>query len=85
MHCIPSIASLKYGNTTAICDFCGCLCFGLRPAEEFKTNEAVASNYHCEINTDNCVTCGRCVENCPVNAIKLSTKLPLKKDIKLNM
>ncbi len=85
MHCIPSIEGLKYGNTTAICDCCGCSCFGLRPAEEFKTNEAVASNYRCEINTDNCVACGRCVENCPVNAIKLSTKLPLKKEIKLNM
>ncbi len=85
MHCIPSIEGIKYGNTTAICDCCGCACFGLRPAEEFKTNEAVASNYRCEINSDNCVACGRCVENCPVNAIRLSTKLPLKKEIKLVM
>lgn len=45
MHCIPSIEGIKYGNTTAICDCCGCSCLGLRPAEEFKTNEAVASNY----------------------------------------
>lgn len=85
MHCIPSVEGIKYGNTTAICDCCGCACFGLRPAEEFKTNEAVASNYRCEINSDNCVACGRCVENCPVNAIRLSTKLPLKKEIKLVM
>lgn len=85
MHCIPSTEGLKYGNTTAVCDCCGCSCYGLRPAEEFKSNEAIASNYRCEINTDNCVACGRCVENCPVNAIKLSTKLPLIKEIKLNM
>lgn len=85
MHCIPSIEGIKYGNTTAICNCCGCSCFGLRPAEEFKTNEAVASNYRCEIDSDHCVACGKCVENCPVNAIKLSTKLPLKKEIKIEM
>lgn len=78
MHCIPSIEGLGEGNTTAICDCCGCACFGLRPVEEFKTNEAVASNYRCEITAANCVACGKCVEYCPVNAIKLGTKLPQK-------
>ena len=76
MHCIPSIEGLGDGNTTAICDCCGCACFGLRPVEEFKTNDAVASNYRCEINVANCVACGKCVEYCPVNAIRLGTKLP---------
>ena len=85
MHCIPNIDGNVSGNTTAICDCCGCACFGLRPVEEFKTNEAVASNYRCEITTENCVACGKCVENCPVNAIKLGTKLPLKKQPKLIM
>lgn len=84
MHCIPNIEGNDEGNTTAICDCCGCACFGLRPAEEFRTNEAVASNYRCVVNTDNCVACGKCVENCPVNAIKLGTKLPLVKEIHIN-
>ena len=83
MHCIPSIEGLGEGNTTAICDCCGCACFGLRPVEEFKTNEAVASNYRCEVNTANCVACGKCVEYCPVNAIKLGTKLPQKVERKI--
>ena len=83
MHCIPNIESIKDGNTTAICDCCGCACFGLRPVEEFKTTEAVASNYRCEVDPMNCVACGKCVENCPVNAIKLSVKLPQKKAIKI--
>lgn len=78
MHCIPNIEGLENGNTTAICNCCGCACFGLRPVEEFKTNDAVASNYRCEINALNCVACGRCVENCPVNAIKLGVKLEEK-------
>ena len=85
MHCIPSIEGLGEGNTTAICDCCGCACFGLRPVEEFKTNEAVASNYRCEVNTANCVACGKCVEYCPVNAIKLGTKLPQKVEPKIQM
>lgn len=83
MHCIPSIEGLGEGNTTAICDCCGCACFGLRPVEEFKTNEAVASNYRCKVNTANCVACGKCVEYCPVNAIKLGTKLPQKVERKI--
>ena len=85
MHCIPSIEGLGEGNTTAICDCCGCACFGLRPVEEFKTNEAVASNYRCEVNVANCVACGKCVEYCPVNAIKLGTKLPQKVEPKIQM
>ena len=83
MHCIPSIEGLGEGNTTAICDCCGCACFGLRPVEEFKTNEAVASNYRCEVTVENCVACGKCVEYCPVNAIKLGTKLPQKVEPKI--
>ena len=84
MHCIPSIEGIGERNTTAICDCCGCACFGLRPVEEFKTNEAVASNYRCEVNVANCVACGKCVEYCPVNAIKLGTKLPHKIEPKIN-
>ena len=83
MHCIPNIESIKDGNTTAICNCCGCACFGLRPVEEFKITEAVASNYRCEVNAMNCVACGKCVENCPVNAIKLGVKAPEKKMIRV--
>lgn len=78
MHCIPNIEGINEGNTTAICDCCGCACFGLRPVEEFKINDAVASNYRCEIETANCVACGQCVEYCPVNAIRLGVKLDEK-------
>lgn len=83
MHCIPNIEGLEEGNTTAICNCCGCACFGLRPVEEFKTNDAVASNYRCEVNELNCVACGQCVENCPVNAIKLGIKLEEKNPSKI--
>ena len=83
MHCIPNIESIRDGNTTAICDCCGCACFGLRPVEEFKTNDAVASNYRCVVEAANCVACGKCVEYCPTNAIKLGVKLHQKCEPKI--
>ncbi len=83
MHCIPNIEGINEGNTTAICDCCGCACFGLRPIEEFHINDAVASNYRCEVKAENCVACGKCVEYCPVNAIRLGVKLEEKQKTKI--
>lgn len=83
MHCVPNLDSWKDQKSTAICDCCGCACFGLRPVEEFKTTDAVASNYRSEINALNCVACGKCVENCPTNAIRLGMKLPEIKETKI--
>lgn len=84
MHCVPNLDSWKDQKSTAICDCCGCACFGLRPVEEFKTTDAVASNYRCEVNALNCVACGKCVENCPTNAIRLGVKLPEIKETKIH-
>ncbi len=51
----------------------------------FKNNDMVRSNYVARVNKDNCVACGQCVENCPVNALKLGQKLcssqPVTEDI----
>ena len=85
MHSIPNIHGIDKGDTVAICNCCGCACFGLRPVQEFHVTEAVASNYRSEIKEENCVACGKCVENCPVNAIKLGTKLPLIHEAEIAM
>ena len=87
MHEIPNVDGS--GNTHAICNCCGCSCFSLRVAEYYHTNEMVRSNYTAKVNKANCVACGECVENCPVNAVKLGRKvcaetpIRLKKAIKL--
>ncbi len=81
MHEMPNIE--EGGETSALCNCCGCACFSLRAVQEFKTNQAFASNYRCEINKDNCVACGMCMENCPVNAIKLGEKLCTIKPYKI--
>lgn len=83
MHQIPNVDG--NGKTHAICNCCGCGCLSLRTAEMFKNNDMVRSNYVAKVDTEKCVACGQCVENCPVNALKLGQKLcstkPIVEDI----
>ncbi len=73
MHQIPNVDG--NGKTHAICNCCGCGCLSLRTAEMFKNNDMVRSNYVAKVSPEKCVACGQCVENCPVNALKLGQKL----------
>ncbi len=73
MHQIPNVDG--NGKTHAICNCCGCGCLSLRTAEMFKNNDMVRSNYVAKVDKDKCVACGQCVENCPVNALKMGQKL----------
>ncbi len=66
------------GEALAICNCCGCSCFSMRIATMFKTPDAIRSNFCAEVNAQNCVACGQCVENCPVNAIQLGQRLCAK-------
>ena len=76
MHEMPHTEEL--GEAFAICNCCGCSCFSMRVASMFKTPDAIRSNYTAKVNPENCVACGQCVENCPVNAIQLGQKLCAK-------
>lgn len=76
MHEMPHTEEL--GEAFAICNCCGCSCFSMRVASMFKTPDAIRSNYTAKVNPENCVACGQCVENCPVNAIQLGRKLCAK-------
>ena len=73
MHEIPNISGS--GHTHAICNCCGCGCLALRTAAMFKNVDMVRSNYTATVDWQKCVACGQCVENCPVNALKLGQKL----------
>lgn len=83
MHQIPNIDGS--GKTHAICNCCGCGCLALRTANMFKNNDMVRSNYVARVDKEKCVACGQCVENCPVNALRLGQKLcstePIVEDI----
>ena len=62
-------------GAAAICNCCGCSCFSLRIAQYFKTPDVIRSNYVAEVDTQKCVACGLCVENCNLGALKLGQKL----------
>jgi len=83
MHQIPNMDGS--GETHAICNCCGCSCFAMRIANMFNNNDMVRSNYLAEVDTDKCVACGECVENCPTNAPRLGQKLCTIKPIKLEV
>ncbi len=83
MHQIPNIDGS--GKTHAICNCCGCSCLSLRSGTMYKNVDMVRSNYVSKVDKEKCVACGQCVENCPMNAMKLGQKLcsngPVTKDI----
>ncbi|PKL40640.1 MAG: pyridine nucleotide-disulfide oxidoreductase [Spirochaetae bacterium HGW-Spirochaetae-1] len=79
MHSIPNTDGP--GKTHAICNCCGCGCFSMRVAEMWTNPDMVRSNYVSHVDQDKCVACGECVENCPMNALRLGQKLCTKTPI----
>lgn len=83
VHSIPNLSGP--GNALAICNCCGCSCFGLRNANLFRNPDFSRSNYVAQVDRDKCVACGECVENCQVNALTLGqnlcTKVPLAEPV----
>ena len=60
---------------------CNCnvnVCNALRTSQLFNTPNMSRSAYVAAVETDKCVACGRCVENCPAGAVKLGQKLCTK-------
>jgi NADPH-dependent glutamate synthase beta subunit-like oxidoreductase len=79
MHQIPNLSGP--GEALAICNCCGCSCFGLRNANLYRNPDWSRSNYVSQVDTEKCVACGECVENCPSNALTLGQKLCSKKPV----
>lgn len=60
---------------------CNCnvnVCNALRTSQLFNTPNLSRSAYVASVESENCVACGRCVENCPAGAVKLGQKLCTK-------
>ena len=62
----------------AICNCQPRVCNGIRTSQLFNTPSMSASAYRAHVDPNNCVACGRCVEYCPVGAVRLGQKLKLK-------
>jgi NAD-dependent dihydropyrimidine dehydrogenase PreA subunit len=64
------------GNTQlghfAICNCCGCCCGVLRGITQLKNPQAVAkSGFILNLNTEDCIGCGVCVDRCQVKAFEI--------------
>jgi len=79
MHQIPNIDGS--GVTHAICNCCGCGCLSLRTGAMYKNVDMLRSNYIAQPDKEKCTACGQCVENCPMNALRLGQKLSSKVSI----
>jgi len=62
-------------KSQAICNCCGCSCFGLRNANYYRNPDFSRSNYVAVVDKTKCVACGECVENCQVNALTLGENI----------
>ena len=53
-----------------VCNCCGCCCGLLRGITDWGIENSVAhANYYADINAEECVGCGTCIERCQVHAI----------------
>jgi len=59
----------------AICNCNINVCNALRTSQLFNTPNLSRSAYTAKVDPENCVACGKCVENCPAGAVKLGQKL----------
>jgi NADPH-dependent glutamate synthase beta subunit-like oxidoreductase len=62
----------------AICNCNINSCNALRTSQLFNTPNLSRSAYVARTKEEDCVACGRCVENCPAGAVKLGQKLCTK-------
>ncbi len=62
----------------AICNCNVNVCYALRTSQLFNTPNLSRSAYVAKVTPEDCVACGRCVENCPAGAVKLGQKLCTK-------
>jgi ferredoxin len=57
-------------NVSFICHCCGCCCNVLLGVSRFGyPNTVVSSNYIAQVDQEECIECGTCIEACPINAI----------------
>jgi len=66
---------LQPGNAKKIdflCSCCGCCCESLQIFNKLPNPaDFVHTNYYAEVNPDECVGCGTCIDLCPMNALSL--------------
>lgn len=59
----------------AICNCAPGVCNAIRTSQLYNTPNLSRSAYRSHVDKEKCVACGKCVEVCPVGAVKLGQKL----------
>lgn len=58
-----------------ICNCCGCCCEALLAAQKFGTSQTIATTeYVPVVDPSTCVSCGKCVTSCPVDALLIDSE-----------
>lgn len=70
---VHQVSAYDIDHASFICNCCGCSCVLLRNSNIVNNTRPSRSNFVAEINADNCVGCGACVENCNTNALSLGS------------
>lgn len=70
---VHQVGTFDIEHGAFICNCCGCSCALLKRANILNLSESSRSNFVAEVNPDNCVGCGACVESCNGNALSLGT------------
>jgi ferredoxin len=66
VHCSSNMS--KY--IQFICNCCMCHCGILQSMKKYKVKgSAAVSSYVCSLDNDQCISCGDCVERCPMGAL----------------
>lgn len=65
-------------NIEYICNCDHRTCYTLRADLYSQNSSMTRSNFVAQVDPEKCVACGRCVETCPMNAVKLGQRLNSK-------
>ena len=70
---------LQPGNAKKIdflCSCCGCCCESLQTFNKLPNPaDFIHTNYYAEVNPDECIGCGTCIDICPMNALSLEEEI----------
>lgn len=70
-------------NSMFVCNCSWDTCLGLRTAWWCGTPNMSRSNFIASVDKDKCAACGRCMEVCPQNAVKLGQKICQKEPVEV--
>ena len=77
-HNLVQIGENVREHPAFMCNCCGCCCEALGAAKKFSPMQPIeTTNYLPEIQTETCISCGKCSRVCPILAISMKEKRPV--------